>query len=238
MAQTNALLALAPDPSISVHSHPHRSAPPSQSEPAKAVATHLTHHGHRAHTSPQQRRLRRLHQPNWRRARGARASASIAIIPTEPASRPVVAPRLGRRAGHRASASSPTTEVTARAHIARARSDLVSKTEAPPEDTHDGSRWPRRAVERQCARCMTRATPCCVRGWLGLMPERPALCLTGLPRLTRVALSHHIHIYQRAGRSGSGIMRHAMSKIYFVISRETCGEEHTHTRRHSERERP
>ena len=60
----------------------------------------------------------------------------------------------------------------------------------------------------------------------------------GLPRWTRVALSHHIHIYQRAGRSGSGIMHHAMSKIYFVISRETCGEEHTHTRRHSERERP
>ena len=169
MAQTNALLVLAPDPSISVHSHPHRSAPPSQSEPAKAVATHLTHHGHRAHTSPQQRRLRRLHQPNWRRARGARASASIAIIPTEPASRPVVAPRLGRRAGHRASASSPTTEVTARAHIARARSDLVIKTEAPPENTQGVSRWPRRAVERQRARCITRCTPSA--GGLGSCPS-------------------------------------------------------------------
>ena len=147
LAQTNALLALASDRSISVHSHPHRSAPPSQSEPCKAVATHQTHHGHRAQTRPQQRRLRRLHQPNWRRARGARASASIAIIPTEPASRPVVAPRLGRRAGHRASGLSPTTEVTARAHIARARFDLVIKTEAPPESTQGVSRWPRRAVE-------------------------------------------------------------------------------------------
>ena len=103
-------------------------------------------------TGPQQRRLRWLHQPNWRRARGARASASIAIIPTEPASRPVVAPRLGRRAGHRASASSPTTEVTARAHIARARSDLVSKTEAPPENTRGGSRWPRDVLLSDSAR--------------------------------------------------------------------------------------
>ena len=60
------------------------------------------------------------------------------------------------------------------------------------------------------------------------MPERPALCLTGLPRWTRVVLSHHIHIYQRAGRSGSGIMRHAMSKIYFVISRVER-ESSTHT---------
>ena len=148
---------------------PHRSAPPSQSEPAKAVATHQTHHGHRAHTSPQQRRLRWLHQPNWRRACGARASASIAIIPTEPASRPVVAPRLGRRAGHRASGSSPTTEVTARAHIARARSDLVIKTEAPPEITQGVSRWPRRAVERQRARCITRCTPSA--GGLGSCPS-------------------------------------------------------------------
>ena len=103
-------------------------------------------------TGPQQRRLRWLHQPNWRRARGSRASASIAIIPTEPASRPVVAPRLGRRAGHRASASSPTTEVTARAHIARARSDLVSKTEAPPENTRGGSRWPRDVLLSDSAR--------------------------------------------------------------------------------------
>ena len=164
MAQTNALLALAPDPSISVHSHPHRSTPPSQSEPAKAVATHQTHHGHRALTSPQQRRLRRLHQPNWRRARGARASASIAIIPTEPASRPVVAPRLGRRAGHRASGSSPTTEVTARAHIARARLGLVTKRclEVPPECMQGGSLWPGRALERQRSAAHD---PCCAGVW-------------------------------------------------------------------------
>ena len=121
LAHTNALVVLATDPSTSVHSHPHRSAPPSQSEPGKAVATHQTHHGHCDQTSPKQLRLRRLLQPNWRRARGARASDNIAILLTEPASRPIVAPRLVRRSGHRTTGSSPTTEVTARAHIARAR---------------------------------------------------------------------------------------------------------------------
>ena len=75
-----------------------------------------------------------------------------------------VAPRLGRRAGHRASASSPTTEVTARAHIARARLGLVTKRclEVPPECMQGGSLWPGRALERQRSAAHD---PCCAGGW-------------------------------------------------------------------------
>ena len=98
----------------------------------------------------------------------------------------------------------------------RARLDLVIKTEVPPEGTQGGSRWPRRAVERQLARWHDPVLRPTVRGWLGLMPERPALCLTGLPRRTRVVLSHRTHIYQRAGRSGSGSIRHASRHTRYI----------------------
>ncbi len=62
----------------------------------------------------------------------------------------------------------PTTEVTARAHIARARLGLVTKRclkrclEVPPECMQGGSLWPGRALERQRSAAHH---PCCAGGW-------------------------------------------------------------------------
>ena len=88
---------------------------------------------------------------------------------------------------HSTSSSSITTEVTARAHIARARSGLVLRRcpEIPPEHMQGGSRCPGPAVEPERARWHD---PVLGR-WLGLTPERPALCLRGFPGRPRVALS-------------------------------------------------
>ena len=96
-----------------------------------------------------------------------------------------------RHGCHSTSQSTPTTEVTARAQIARARLGLVTKRflEVPPERMQGGSPgslWPGRALERQRSRQrITRV----LRRWLGLTPERPALHLRGSPRRPRVALS-------------------------------------------------
>jgi hypothetical protein len=78
--------------------------------------------------------------------------------------------------------SSITTEVTARAHIARARLGLVLRRcpdsrEIPPEHMQGGSRCPGPAVEPERARWHD---PVLGR-WLGLTPERPALCLRRFP---------------------------------------------------------
>ena len=56
-----------------------------------------------------------------------------------------------RHGCHSTSQSTPTTEVTARAQIARARLGLVTKRclEVPPECMHGGTLWPGRALERQ-----------------------------------------------------------------------------------------
>ena len=64
--------------------------------------------------------------------------------------------RPERHGCHSTSQSTPTTEVTARAQIARARLGLVTKRclEVPPECMQGGSLWPGRALERQR---MTRA---------------------------------------------------------------------------------
>ena len=80
-----------------------------------------------------------------------------------------------------------TEQVTARAHIARARLGLVLRRcpEIPPEHMQGGSRCPGRAVEPERARWHD---PVLGR-WLGLTPEQPALCLRGFPRRPRVALS-------------------------------------------------
>ena len=57
----------------------------------------------------------------------------------------------GRHGCHSMSQSTPTTEVTPRAHIARL--GLVTKRclEVPPERIEGGSLWPGRALERQSA---------------------------------------------------------------------------------------
>ena len=114
----------------------------------------------------------------------------------QPPSRPLLAHSPGRswplsrpeRHGcHSTSQSTPTTEVTARAHIARARLGLVLRR-CPailPQHMQGGSRCPGRAVEPERARWHD---PVLGR-WLGLTPERPALCLRGYPRRPRVALS-------------------------------------------------
>ena len=59
--------------------------------------------------------------------------------------------RPERHGCHSTSQSTPTTEVTARAQIARARLGLVTKRclEVPPERMQGGSLWPGRALERQ-----------------------------------------------------------------------------------------
>ena len=64
---------------------------------------------------------------------------------------------------HSTSQSSTTTEVTARAHIARARLGLVTKRclEVPPECMQGGSLWPGRALERQRS---ASHDPCCAGG--------------------------------------------------------------------------
>jgi hypothetical protein len=55
----------------------------------------------------------------------------------------------------------------------------------PPGHMQGGSRCPGRVVERERAR---RHDPVLGR-WLGLTPERPALCLRGFPGRPKVALS-------------------------------------------------
>ena len=88
---------------------------------------------------------------------------------------------------HSTSLSSTTTEVTARAHIARARLGLVLQScpRVPLGCMQGGSHWSGRAVEPERARWHD---PVLGR-WLGLTPERPALCLRGFPGRPRVALS-------------------------------------------------
>ena len=72
--------------------------------------------------------------------------------------------RPERHGCHSTSQSTPTTEVTARAHIARARLGLVTKRclEVPPECMQGGSLWPGRALERQRSAAHD---PCCAGGW-------------------------------------------------------------------------
>ena len=71
--------------------------------------------------------------------------------------------RPERHGCHSTSQSSPTTEVTARAHIARARLGLVTKRclEVLPECMQGGSLWPGRALERQRSAAHD---PCCASG--------------------------------------------------------------------------
>ena len=70
---------------------------------------------------------------------------------------------------------------------ARALTGLVLRRcpEIPPEHMQGGSRCPGPAVEPERARWHD---PVLGR-WLGLTPERPALCLRGFPGRPRVALS-------------------------------------------------
>ena len=99
-------------------------------------------------------------------------------------SRPLPRPQL--HGCHSTSLSSIATEVPARAHIARARLELVFRR-CPvvlPQHMQGGSRCPGRAVEQERARWHD---PVLGR-WLGLTPEQPALCLRGFPGRLRVAL--------------------------------------------------
>ena len=77
-----------------------------------------------------------------------------------------------------------------RARALRAGAQEVSLRcpEIPPEHMQGGSRCPGRAVEPERARWHD---PVLGR-WLGLTPERPALCLRGFPRRPRVALSRRV----------------------------------------------
>ena len=72
--------------------------------------------------------------------------------------------RPERHGCHSTSHSTPTTEVTARVQIARARLGLVTKRclEVPPERMQGGSLWPGRALERQRSAAHH---PCCAGGW-------------------------------------------------------------------------
>ena len=71
--------------------------------------------------------------------------------------------RPERHGCHSTSQSTPTTEVTARAQIARARLGLVTRRclEVPPECMQGGSLWPGRALERQRSAAHD---PCCAGG--------------------------------------------------------------------------
>ena len=99
-------------------------------------------------------------------------------------SRPLPRPQL--HGCHSTSLSLITTEVPARAYIARARLGPVLRR-CPailPQHMQGGSRCPGRAVEPERARWHD---PVLGR-WLGLTPEQPALCLRGFPGRLRVAL--------------------------------------------------
>jgi hypothetical protein len=72
-----------------------------------------------------------------------------------------------------------------RARALRAGAQEVPRDTLPPEHMQGGSRCPGPAVEPERARWHD---PVLGR-WLGLTPERPALCLRGFPGRPRVALS-------------------------------------------------
>jgi hypothetical protein len=92
-------------------------------------------------------------------------------------------------------------EVTARAHIARARLGLVLRRcpEIPPGHMQGGSRCPGRAVEPERARWHD---PVLGR-WLGLTPVQPALCLRGFPTLS-TGESNSLRNEQAIGAQASG----------------------------------
>ena len=144
------------------------------------------------------RRLRRVYGYYYR--------SSIALVRREHAMLgPATAPwrRLAAQAAHgRCRARKPMTWLplnvvivdndrgdSPRSYRARALIGLVLRRcpEIPPEHMQGGSRCPGPAVEPERARWgMTR---CYLDRWLGLTPERPALCLRGFPGRPRVALS-------------------------------------------------
>jgi len=105
---------------------------------------------------------------------------------------------------HSMSQSSPTTEVTSRAQIARARLGLVTKRrlEVPLERMRGASLWPGRALERQRMTRVLRQWLVCLLGLaLGLTPEGPALHLRASTRRPRVDLSRFVTL--RGGVSKS-----------------------------------
>ena len=100
-------------------------------------------------------------------------------------SRPLPRPQL--HGCHSTSLSSIATEVPARAHIARARLELVFRR-CPvvlPQHMQGGSRCPGRAVEPERARWHD---PVLGRWLHGLTSEQPGLCLRGFPGRLRVDL--------------------------------------------------
>ena len=73
------------------------------------------------------------------------------LLPAHYSGRPWPLSLPERHGCHSTSQSTPTTEVTAQAHIARARLGLVTKRclEVLPECMQGGSLWPGRDLERQ-----------------------------------------------------------------------------------------
>ena len=99
-----------------------------------------------------------------RRGWGPHGQPSSWLLPAHSPGRSWPLSRPERHGCHSTSQSSPTTEVTARAQIARARLGLVTKRclEVPPERMQGGSLWPGRALERQRSAAHD---PCCAGGW-------------------------------------------------------------------------
>ena len=79
-----------------------------------------------------------------RQGRGPHGQPSSWLLPAHSPGRSWPLSRPERHGCHSTSQSTPTTEVTARAHIARARLGLVTKRclEVPPEYMQDGRLWP------------------------------------------------------------------------------------------------
>ena len=99
-----------------------------------------------------------------RRGWGPHGQPSSWLLPAHSPGRSWPLSRPERHGCHSTSQSTPTTEVTARAQIARARLGLVIKRclEVPPECMQGGSLWPGRALERQRSAAHD---PCCAGGW-------------------------------------------------------------------------
>jgi len=145
----------------------------SSPEPSKTVPRRPVH-GSSLDQATRPRGATHRHPPSW-----------LSPVHSPGCSWPL--PRPQWHGCHSTSLSSTTTEVTARAHIARACLGLVLQScpRVPLGCMQGGSHWPGRAVEPERARWHD---PVLDR-WLGLTPERPAPCLRGFPRRPRVTLS-------------------------------------------------
>ena len=127
-----------------------------------------SHHDRKSCPEPNEQALTPVHASSLycatRQGWGPHGQPPSWLLPPHSPGRSWPLSRPERHGCHSTSQSMPTTEVTARAHIARARLGLVTKRclEVPPECTQGGSLLPGRALERQRSAAHD---PCCAGGW-------------------------------------------------------------------------